>query len=353
MKMFHEISEGDHRILNPLTDAKLELLGEICRFGPTTTMLDLACGKGEMLCRWADRWHVSGMGVDTNASFLSVAKERARELGVADRVDFAEHDAATFRNPGGLFDVVSCIGATWVGGGLRGTLELMTRHLAPGGLLLVGEVYWIERPAAGEDDLITSDPSEFETLVGTLGRFEAAGMELIDMVLSDRDTWDRYQASQWHNVADWLASNPRHPQADDFRELNDRWRRAVSVVWAPPLGMGDLRPSSVNRTHRFIVQWVALSGTHCTTKAPSSRGGGTSGGKRDRPAGESSPVEGGERRFVRGVDELLSAGEVEHVARIGRLGEHGHLDAVRNPIELESEALVARDAERAHHHVQW
>ncbi|MFC7099113.1 hypothetical protein ACFQQB_00515 [Nonomuraea rubra] len=42
---FHEIAESGHRILNPLTDDKLNLLGEICDFAPGTRILDLACGK--------------------------------------------------------------------------------------------------------------------------------------------------------------------------------------------------------------------------------------------------------------------------------------------------------------------
>ena len=50
----HEIAEAGHRILNPFTEDKLRLLGEVTRVGPGTRILDLACGKGELLCRWAE-----------------------------------------------------------------------------------------------------------------------------------------------------------------------------------------------------------------------------------------------------------------------------------------------------------
>lgn len=49
----HEIAETSHRILNPLTDSQLMTVGTVCRIDPTTRILDLACGKGELLCRWA------------------------------------------------------------------------------------------------------------------------------------------------------------------------------------------------------------------------------------------------------------------------------------------------------------
>ena len=61
---FHEIAESRHRILNPLTDDKLRLLGEICGFTPGTRILDLACGKGELLSRWAHDYAIEGVGVD-------------------------------------------------------------------------------------------------------------------------------------------------------------------------------------------------------------------------------------------------------------------------------------------------
>ena len=78
--------------------------------------------------------------------FLSAARERALEMGVSDQITFVEGDAGKYIAEANSFDVVSCIGATWIGGGLVGTLKLMLPALKPGGLLLVGEPYWIEPP---------------------------------------------------------------------------------------------------------------------------------------------------------------------------------------------------------------
>ena len=93
---YYEIAEGSRRILNPFTEAKLMRLGEICRLGPGMRQLDLACGKGEMLCRWADAFGITGTGVDISPVFLGAARKRSDELGVADRVAFVESDAAAY-----------------------------------------------------------------------------------------------------------------------------------------------------------------------------------------------------------------------------------------------------------------
>ena len=77
---FHEIAEGRHRILNPFTDAQLQLLGEICRVQAGTRQLDLCCGKGEMLCRWSAQFGLAGTGVDISPVFLQAARERAEGL---------------------------------------------------------------------------------------------------------------------------------------------------------------------------------------------------------------------------------------------------------------------------------
>jgi 2-polyprenyl-3-methyl-5-hydroxy-6-metoxy-1,4-benzoquinol methylase len=140
---FHEIGEKNHRILNPFTDEKLMLLGEICRLEPGMRQLDLACGKGEMLCRWAERFGIEGAGVDISTVFVEAARKRAEELGVTSQVDFILQDAAELQAEPDAYDIVSCIGANWIGGGTRGTLELIKgKGLKPGpdSLILMGEI---------------------------------------------------------------------------------------------------------------------------------------------------------------------------------------------------------------------
>lgn len=128
---YSEISEAHQRILNPLSGAKLDELGRICRLGAAQRHLDLACGKGEMLCRYAADHGTVGVGVDLYPPFLATTRAWAAELGVDGSVRFVEADATDPDDVGEGFDVVSCIGATWIGGGLSGTLELMRRGARP------------------------------------------------------------------------------------------------------------------------------------------------------------------------------------------------------------------------------
>jgi SAM-dependent methyltransferase len=237
---FHEIAEERHRILNPFTHEQLMLLGEICSLTTTTRQLDLCCGKGEMLCVWSSRYGLRGVGVDISPVFLKAAHARAAELNCTDRVRFVEGNASTYAIEPGAFEIVSCIGATWIGGGLAGTID----KLKPGlrdreSLLLVGEPYWIEEPPdAAARAVGGGNRTTFASLDGTRERIESAGLELIEMVLADQHGWDRYAASQWHTVTDWLRANPDSADADKLRQWIAEGQRNHLLYQRRYLGWG-------------------------------------------------------------------------------------------------------------------
>ncbi|MGW1464898.1 SAM-dependent methyltransferase [Streptomyces sp. NPDC002308] len=203
------IRESSHRIHNPFTADKLAALGRSLRLEPGTRALDLASGSGELLCTWARDHGITGTGVDISTVFTAGARARAAELGVADRVEFVHGDAS-----GHVADVpvglAACVGATWIGGGLDGTVELLARSLRPGGLMLIGEPFWRRDPPDQEtvEGCHASGPADFLALPGLLGRFGDLGYDVVEMVLADQDSWDRYRAAQWLNLRSWLDRNP-------------------------------------------------------------------------------------------------------------------------------------------------
>jgi cyclopropane fatty-acyl-phospholipid synthase-like methyltransferase len=132
------ITESAHRIHNPFTSEKFATLGAALRLKSGARVLDLGSGSGEMLCTWARDHGIVGTGVDMSPLFTEQAKRRAEELGVAHRVKFIHDDAAGYVSDEKA-DVAACVGATWIGGGVAGTIELLTRSLRAGGIILIGE----------------------------------------------------------------------------------------------------------------------------------------------------------------------------------------------------------------------
>ncbi len=237
---FHEIAETNHRILNPFTEQQLTLLGELCRIKPEHRQLDLCSGKGEMLARWSEAYGHSGIGVDISKVFLAAAEARAIELGVNERISYVRANAATYDIERNGFDIASCIGATWIGNGLVGTLKMMRPGLRnENSLLLVGEPFWRDDPPdAAYQAIASGDRSLFVSLPETLARFDDAELELIEMVLANEDSWDRYVAPQWAALSDWLRANADDPDWASIRDMHEASRREYFEFTRRFLGWG-------------------------------------------------------------------------------------------------------------------
>lgn len=212
------ITEGAHRIHNPFTPEKLTTLGAALRLDSGTRVLDLGSGSGEMLCTWARDHGVIGTGIDLSQLFTEQAKRRADELGVADRVQFIHDDAAGYVSDEKV-NVAACVGATWIAGGVGGTIKLLAQSLRTGGIILIGEPYWRRLPSSEEvaKGCFATSLSDFLLLPELLASFGHLGYDVVEMVLADQDDWDRYEAAKWLTMRRWLEANPDDEFANEVR----------------------------------------------------------------------------------------------------------------------------------------
>ena len=167
---------------------------------------------------WARDHGVVGVGIDMSQLFTEQARLRAEELGVAHQVRFIHGNAAGFVSEQKV-SVAACVGATWIGGGVAGTIELLARSLSPGGIILIGEPFWRQLPPTEDvaKGCLAHSISDFLPLPELLVSFDHLGFDVVEMVLADQDGWDRYEAAKWITMRRWLEANPDDELAKEVR----------------------------------------------------------------------------------------------------------------------------------------
>jgi SAM-dependent methyltransferase len=219
MPWYYAVAERDHEIQNPTSAEKIALLGNYLQLGPDTRVLDLACGKGGPAVLLASTFGCTVLGIERAPEFVEAARERVTAAGVGGLVEIVEADAHAFPLEPEAWDAALCLGATFVWDDLAGTLAALAPTVRPGGHVVVGEPFWRQWPLPrGIDD------QGFVTLRETVARIESAGLSLHGMIASSEDDWDHYESLHWRALENWLAANPRDPDAGEIRERHERNR---------------------------------------------------------------------------------------------------------------------------------
>ena len=217
---YYVVAERDHELQNPTSPEKLLLLGERTGLRPETRVLDIASGRGGPAVLLAKEFGCAMHGIEISPDFHAVAVERAARRGCRRPCHVRARGRRARRvSLDDAYDVALCLGASFVWGGLAGTLDALEPAVHPGGYVAVGEPFW--RTPELPDDYVDRD-EPFTSLEGTVAILESGGLVATSLIASSDDDWDRYETLHWRAVETWLAENPDDPDAVDIRARHGR-----------------------------------------------------------------------------------------------------------------------------------
>ena len=239
---FFDITHRDHVICNPTSVGKLDELIGLLDLGQEPRVLDVASGKGEFVVRVAERFGgPAGQGfhgVAIDISPFCVADLRAaaaRRVPAAD-LEVLEMDGGDYRPAEGSFDLAVCMGASWVFGGLSGTLRFLADATRPGGCVISGEPFWKKEPATEYLAWSGLKRDQFGSHAQNIEAGEAEGLVPWLALVSSGDEWDRYETLQWRAAARYADSHPDDPDVGELLARVARKRHEYTTWGRETLG---------------------------------------------------------------------------------------------------------------------
>jgi hypothetical protein len=222
MPWYHAVVESGHDLQNPTSREKILLLGERLGLGPSSQVLDLASGRGGPAVVLAGAYGCRITCVERAEEFHEAALGRVRHAGLEGLIESVHMDAAAYPLERDRYDVVMCLGASFVWNGLAGTLTALAPAVRPAGFMVIGEPYWRRWPLP--DDGEPDRGEEFETLPGVVERISSGGFAPAFLIDASLDDWDRYETLHWLTADAWLREHADDPDADEIRTRAERER---------------------------------------------------------------------------------------------------------------------------------
>lgn len=217
------IAHAAHRFCCPLSGHKAERLLRLLALKAASSVVDIGCGRGNLLALALDMSGGSGTGIDINPNFIAAGKREHVSLIAAGRMRLVEQNAQDALRTLPAQDAAFCIGSAHYLGGLAVALDDIRKRLKPGGLVLLGEGYWKRTPDPEYLALLNARADSLDTHADNAARCRELGFDVLYTTQATIDEWDDYEGLYAKGVLDHCRQHPNEGEAA-------AWRRRV-VSW--------------------------------------------------------------------------------------------------------------------------
>jgi SAM-dependent methyltransferase len=221
---------------------------EIGRHLPITTVLDrlgldsnqrvidIGCGKAELLIRLVDQYGCLGTGIDINEEFLREAAKRVGTSRYPTRIELRQGVAKETIEATPHYDLSVCVGSSQCFGLYRDAINALVAITRPDGLILIGEGFWRRHPDQVYLDFLGATEEELLTHSGNIDAGREAGLVPLYSCVSQKNDWDVYEEAYHANVVRYVDSHPKDPDRAAMLERIASWNRHYRLYGRETLG---------------------------------------------------------------------------------------------------------------------
>jgi SAM-dependent methyltransferase len=220
---YTRIAHDGMAIMNPIPAAKLDEVLALLDLPARGRVVDLGCGKGDLLARVAARYDVDAVGIDRDPKLLAEAPPG---------INVIVADIETWNRGRGAFDLVASVGSP-------AQLSSLASLVRPGGLVLYGDGYWRREPSQEYLEALGATREGLEDYAGTIRRAAELALTPLYAVTASVDDFDRYEWSWSLNGERFAAEHPEEPGVGEFLQwIRGGRRRYLELGGRDTLGFG-------------------------------------------------------------------------------------------------------------------
>lgn len=218
-RVFEALHHG-MRICNPMTDTDLDALAAVLSPSDGARALDLGCGHGELLMRLAASYRIDGTGVDLSPWAIARAASTAAKRALVGTVTWCVGEARS-AGTGAPWQIVACLGASWIWHGFGGTARALAERVAPGGRIALGDLRLREGTDAAA---VSEEHGRVPTRHEQAAMLTEAGLRDLHELEPAPDGWDGYIEQVVASAQTWAELHPGG-EAERFLAESESWRR--------------------------------------------------------------------------------------------------------------------------------
>lgn len=226
-------------LANPISWPTLARACDIAGATAGTRILDVGCGKAELLIRLAEERACDGVGVERSRLVYAEAMRRVAARAPAHiRVHLADAREFIASLQPASFNLTTCIGSSHALGDARATLATFKKLTRPGGHIILGEGYWKKPPSAQYLKDLGAEESEMTTHAGNVELGTSLGLVPSWATTATDQQWDEYEWSYSRGIEDFVRDHPTDPDAAQMLERSRAWRQTFLNHGRDTLGFG-------------------------------------------------------------------------------------------------------------------
>lgn len=179
-------------------------------------IVDIGCGRGELLAMFAEKYAANGIGVDKSADLLSKIRSVCRGSIAAVQADM---DSWIAENSQQRYQLIIGIGSLREERLLE-MIQQLASMLHPGSYLLVGELVWVAAPSAPFLSHLGCSEASYQYLPAFKQHIERCGLQVLRDQLTPLCAYESALAS---NVEAWALSHPEDPDREAIVSSSREW----------------------------------------------------------------------------------------------------------------------------------